>query len=65
MEELNCKKVIVWYSYTAELSQCDSGELWKCDSVVDLYCGGVILWYIYILWNRDSVVQLNCGSVIV
>ena len=45
MVELNCGRVIVCHSYTVEVSECDSFELWKSDSVEELNCGSVIMWW--------------------
>ena len=47
MEEIYYGSVIVWYSYTVEVSEFDCVELWKCDIKEQLYCGNEIVWLSY------------------
>ena len=66
MEELYYGSVIVWYGYTVGVSQCDSVELLKCDSVEELFCASVRVWYSYTVEvsECDSVELWKCDSVV-
>ena len=49
-----------------EVTQCDSVELWKCESVILLNCGGVIVWKSYTLEviQFGRIILCKCDGVV-